>query len=109
MVERNLDLEQFDYDIFYTKFAGHAIKIAQQSLIEKYDIIAVVGGDGTQNEVGQVLLNQPIILASIPTGSGNANARKMQIQLMLKKLFNFINTGKSFKIDACILNGQPFL
>ena len=108
MVERNLDLEQFDYDIFYTKFAGHAIKIAQQSLIEKYDIIAVVGGDGTQNEVGQVLLNQPIILASIPTGSGNANARKMQIPIDVEKAIQLINTGKSFKIDACILNGQPF-
>ncbi|MCO5231053.1 MAG: diacylglycerol kinase family lipid kinase [Chitinophagales bacterium] len=108
MVERNLDLTQFDYDIFYTKFAGHAIKIAQQSLIEKIDIIAVVGGDGTQNEVGQVLLNKATILASIPTGSGNANARKMQIPNDIEKAIQLINTGKVFQIDACILNGQPF-
>ncbi len=108
LVKQNLDLSKFEYDIFYTKFAGHAIKIAQQSLIDKVDIIAVVGGDGTQNEVGQMLLNKPIIMASIPTGSGNANARKLKIPIDVGKAIQLINTGKVFKIDACILNGQPF-
>lgn len=108
MVKQNLDLTKFDYDIYYTKFAGHAIKIAQQSLIDNVDIIAVVGGDGTQNEVGQMLLNKPIVMASIPTGSGNANARKLKIPIDVPKAIQLINTGKVFKIDACILNGQPF-
>ncbi len=108
LVRNNLDLEQFDYDIYETKFAGHAIKIAQQSLIEKIDIVAVVGGDGTQNEVGQVLVGKPVTIASIPTGSGNANARKLKIPINVSKSIQLINTGKIFKIDACILNGQPF-
>lgn len=108
LVKQNLDLTKFEYDIFITKFAGHAIKIAQQSLIEKIDIIAVAGGDGTQNEVGQVLLNTRVIMASIPTGSGNANARKLKIPIDVAKSIQLINTGKAFKIDACILNGQPF-
>ncbi|HPA35190.1 MAG TPA: diacylglycerol kinase family protein [Chitinophagales bacterium] len=108
MVKKNLDLNVFDYDIFYTKFAGHAIKIAQQSLIDKVDIIAVVGGDGTQNEVGQVIVNTPVILASIPTGSGNANARKMGVPINVPQAIRLINIGKAYKIDACFLNGQPF-
>ena len=108
LVKQNLDLSKFDYDIFVTRYAGHAIKIAQQSLIEKIDIIAVAGGDGTQNEVGQVLLNKPVIMASIPTGSGNANARKMKIPIDVAKSIQLINTGKAYKIDALILNGQPF-
>lgn len=108
LVKQNLDLSKFEYDIFVTKYAGHAIKIAQQSLIEKVDIIAVAGGDGTQNEVGQVLLNKPVIMASIPTGSGNANARKLKIPIDVAKSIQLINTGKPFKIDALILNGQPF-
>lgn len=108
IVKQNLDLTKFDYDIFVTKYAGHAIKIAQQSLIENIDILAVAGGDGTQNEVGQMLLNKPIIMASIPTGSGNANARKLQIPIDVAKSIQLINTGKAFKIDALILNGQPF-
>jgi diacylglycerol kinase (ATP) len=108
LVKQNLDLKKFDYDIFITKYAGHAIKIAQQSLIEGIDIVAVAGGDGTQNEVGQVLLNKPIIMASIPTGSGNANARKLKIPIDVAKSIQLINNGKAFKIDALILNGQPF-
>ncbi|HQV78663.1 MAG TPA: diacylglycerol kinase family lipid kinase [Chitinophagales bacterium] len=108
LVRQNLDLSKFDYDIFVTKYAGHAIKIAQQSLIENIDIIAVAGGDGTQNEVGQMLLNKPIIMASIPTGSGNANARKLKIPIDVAKSIQLINTGKALKIDALILNGQPF-
>ena len=108
LVKQHLDLSKFDYDIFVTKYAGHAIKIAQQSLIEKIDIIAVAGGDGTQNEVGQVLLDKPIIMASIPTGSGNANARKLKIPINVAQSIQLINTGKPFKIDALVLNGQPF-
>ncbi len=108
LVKKNLDLQKFDYDIYTTRYAGHAIKIAQQSLIEKVDIIAVAGGDGTQNEVGQVLLNKPVIMASIPTGSGNANARKLNIPIDVAESIQLLNTGKPFKIDALILNGQPF-
>lgn len=108
MVKKHLDLNKFDYDIHVTQFAGHAIKLAQQSLIEKIDIIAVVGGDGTQNEVGQVIMNTPIKLASIPTGSGNANARKLQIPINIAHAIELINTGKVFKIDACLVNHQPF-
>lgn len=108
LVKQHLDLSKFDYDIYYTKYAGHAIKIAQQSLIENIGIIAVAGGDGTQNEVGQVLLNKPAIMASIPTGSGNANARKLKIPIDVAKSIQLINTGKAIKIDALILNGQPF-
>lgn len=108
LVKQHLDLTKFEYDIFVTKYAGHAIKIAQQSLIEEIDIIAVAGGDGTQNEVGQVLLGTSVIMASIPTGSGNANARKLKIPIDVAKSIQLINTGKAFKIDALILNGQPF-
>lgn len=108
MVRRHLDLSRFDYDIQPTRYAGHAIKLAQQCLIEKTDIVAVVGGDGTQNEVGQVLMNHDIVMANIPTGSGNALARKMNIPLHLPDAIDLINTGKPFAIDALLLNGQPF-
>src|ERR1043165_3397526 len=91
MVKKNLDLNKFTYDITPTRYAGHAIKLAQQCLIEGIDIVAVVGGDGTQNEVGQVLMNHDIALANIPTGSGNANARKLHIPLHIPEAIQLIN------------------
>lgn len=108
MVKHHLDLEKYTYDIYPTKYAGHAIKLAQQSLIEEIDIVAVVGGDGTQNEVGQILMNTKVVMANIPTGSGNANARKLGIPLHIPEAIELINTGKVFAIDAIILNEQPF-
>jgi YegS/Rv2252/BmrU family lipid kinase len=108
MVRRHLDLSRFTYDIYKTRYAGHAIKLAQQCLIEEIDIVAVVGGDGTQNEVGQILMNTEVVLANIPTGSGNAIARKLHIPLYIPEAIQLINTGKVFAIDAVILNGQPF-
>ena len=108
MIRHNLDLDRFQYDMYPTRYSGHAIKLAQQCLMEKIDIVAVVGGDGTQNEVGQVLMNTDVIMANIPTGSGNALARKMNIPLHLPESIRIINTGKPFAIDALILNGQPF-
>lgn len=108
MIRQHLDLQRFEYDIWPTRYAGHAIKLAQQCLIEKIDIVAVVGGDGTQNEVGQVLMNTGMIMANIPTGSGNANARKLHIPLHIPEAIELINTGKVFAIDAVILNDQPF-
>jgi YegS/Rv2252/BmrU family lipid kinase len=108
MIKHHLDLERFTYDIYPTRYAGHAIKLAQQCLIEEIDIVAVVGGDGTQNEVGQILMNTDVIMANIPTGSGNANARKLHIPLHIPEAIQLINTGKVFAIDAVILNGQPF-
>ncbi len=108
MIKQNLDLNKFTYDIMPTQYAGHAIKIAQQCLIEEIDIVAVVGGDGTQNEVGQVLMNTGVTMANIPTGSGNANARKLNIPLHIPQAIQLINTGKIFPIDAILLNGQAF-
>jgi YegS/Rv2252/BmrU family lipid kinase len=108
MIRHNLDLTRFDYDVYPTRYSGHAIKLAQQCLMEKIDIVAVVGGDGTQNEVGQVLMNTKVMMANIPTGSGNALARKMHIPLHLPEAIQIINTGKPFAIDAIMLNGQAF-
>ena len=108
LIKKNLDLSKFEYDVFVTKYAGHAIKIAQQSLIDGVDIIAVAGGDGTQNEVGQVIIDTPVILASIPTGSGNANARKLGIPIDYAKSIRLINDGVPLKIDALFLNHQAF-
>lgn len=106
MIKKNLDLDRFSYDMYYTRYAGHAIKLAQQSLIDKVDIIAVVGGDGTQNEVGQVIMNKKVLMANIPTGSGNANARTLGIPLHVPDAIQLINTGKPFAIDALMINGQ---
>ena len=60
-----------------TQYAGHAQKLAKEICAEGFDIIGVVGGDGTCHEVlnGMIENDEPISpktsLALIPAGTGS--------------------------------------
>ena len=64
------------YDIVQTERAGHAATLATQARHDRVDVLAVVGGDGTLNEVVQAYLDPhgvPIAgpdVALIPSGTG---------------------------------------
>lgn len=70
----------FKFDIQYTKYRGHAIDIAQNINISKYDTIACASGDGIPHEVINGLYRRPdrvdafnkLAITQIPCGSGNA-------------------------------------
>jgi diacylglycerol kinase (ATP) len=42
---------RMDYDLVQTEYAGHAIELAQQAVVEGFDAVVAAGGDGTVNEV----------------------------------------------------------
>ena len=47
LVKENLNLNKFQYDIFYTERKKHAIELSQKAVEEKIDVVIAVGGDGT--------------------------------------------------------------
>ncbi|CAI4951893.1 ATV_HP_G0017560.mRNA.1.CDS.1 [Saccharomyces cerevisiae] len=67
-------------EVVYTKYPGHAIEIAREMDIDKYDTIACASGDGIPHEVINGLYQRPdhvkafnnIAITEIPCGSGNA-------------------------------------
>lgn len=67
-------------DIAYTKYACHAIDIARQVDIDKYDTIACASGDGIPYEVMNGLYQREdrakafnkLAITQLPCGSGNA-------------------------------------
>lgn len=84
---------EIESSLFYTKYAGHAEKIAQQ--ISRRDdpitSIIVIGGDGTLHEVMNGLGNNASIPVSfIPGGSGNDFARGCSIKGTSVKILNDI-------------------
>lgn len=109
VIETNLDFNQFEYTIVYTQYAEHASKLAQDALIDSADIIAAVGGDGTVNEVGRVLINSEAVLAIIPVGSGNGLARHLGIPVGLTKAIKALNHAYPVVIDTAKINEKPFL
>lgn len=108
LIDQHLDLSLFDYEITYTKYAKHAIDLSANA-VGKFDIIVAVGGDGSVNEVAKHLINTNVILAIIPTGSGNGLARHLKIPINLKAAILKINALKVKRIDTVKINDYHFL
>ena len=70
-----------EFEIIFTEYAGHARKIASDSVTRSRDIIVAAGGDGTVNEVCSSLVNTRSSFGLIPGGSGNGFARSLGIPL----------------------------
>ena len=83
--------------------------LARQAAEEGYEMVVVVGGDGTVNEAVCGLVNSDVILGIIPTGSGNGISRTLGIPLNLSEACRVIAEGGSRQIDVGLLNGHHFL
>jgi len=81
-----------DVKVKQTKARNHAQSLAQQAVLDDYDVVAVLGGDGTVNEVINGLLSQPNrsayevpILGIIPGGHANVLAHALALPSDSKK------------------------
>jgi len=97
-----------EYDIAYTEYKGHAIKLAEEAVKNDYKTVVAVGGDGTVNEVAQALRNTETALYILPKGSGNGLARHFNIPLNIEKAIEGLNSAKIRTIDTAELNEIPF-
>lgn len=64
-----------DWDIYVTKAAGDARRLAAQAVQSGADAVAVFGGDGTVAEVAAGLIGSQMPLAILPGGTTNATSR----------------------------------
>lgn len=98
-----------EVSIEFTQRAGHASEIAAAHVAKKTDVVAVVGGDGSVNEVGKTLLHSGTTMAIVPTGSGNGLARHLHIPMKLPKSVENVFTGKTITMDAGRIEDHVFL
>ena len=108
LIKKILNKYDFEIEISFTQSQGHATELAQDAVMQEFDIVAAVGGDGTVNEVVRGLINTNTVLTIVPFGSGNGLARHLQIPLNIKKSIEFINTAKIKRIDCGYLNNNLF-
>ena len=64
-----------DVTLAETSRRGHATRLAQSAAREGYDVVVVLGGDGTLNEAANGLAGTTTALATLPGGSTNVFAR----------------------------------
>ena len=72
------------------------------------DTILVAGGDGMVNSIGGALVDTPVALGVIPTGSGNGFARHFGIPLDVEEAIKALSRAKRRSIDVGTANGRPF-
>ena len=103
-----IDPHSFDVHMFMTGYKGHASQIAKDAVEQKVDYVIAVGGDGTINEVGRMLVGTDIIFGIIPNGSGNGLARDLHIPMDHDKAIEIIKENNVRKIDYGIANDNIF-
>ena len=108
-IQTHLDHELFQYDISYTRHKGHGEQLAAEAAKNKYDVVAISGGDGSINEVARGIFGSKTIMAVIPTGSGNGLARHLGIPLRARKAIQLINEFSVVNIDTGFVNGELFV
>ena len=74
MIHKALSTEH-DVTITETSRRGHATRLAQSAARENYDLVVVLGGDGTVNEAANGLAGTETALGVLPGGSTNVFAR----------------------------------
>jgi len=108
LIDQLVDKNMFETEVRYTERAGHASEIAAAAVSENFDYVAAVGGDGTINEIGNVLVNTSATLIIIPAGSGNGLAVKLGVPFLIRQALALINKGRIIEIDAPKANGRYF-
>jgi YegS/Rv2252/BmrU family lipid kinase len=108
-IMQRINNDIFNVSITYTEYAGHAVVISKEAVLNKTDLIVAVGGDGTVNEVASQIVNTDTGLGIVPLGSGNGLARHLRIPLNIEKSIELINNFNFSKIDTGTVNEVFFV
>lgn len=96
-----------EFDLELTKGPGDAANIARKAL-EGFDIIVVVGGDGTINEIIPAMLFSEKPLGIIPAGSGNDFIKSVGVPNKVNKAVDMLLRGDTGLVDVGKINGTYF-
>ncbi len=94
--------------IQYTEKSGDANRLAREAVQQNSQLVVVIGGDGTVNEVGSALVDTDVPMAIIPRGSGNGFARTLRLPPQLEDAAALINDGAISLIDVGQANERYF-
>ncbi len=99
-----LEAKEIEYELFETRYPGHATELAQRLVEEGERRIIILGGDGTISEVVNATVNTEVELGIISVGTGNDLARSLDLPYnKLEKALEVILTGGPTKVGG----GEP--
>jgi diacylglycerol kinase (ATP) len=100
-----------DWDVFITKDAGDAERLAREAASAGVDAVVVYGGDGTVTEAAAGLAGTDVPLAILPGGTANAIALALGIPTGLEEAAALLAGGENSlrQVDMGQTRDQHFL
>jgi YegS/Rv2252/BmrU family lipid kinase len=109
-IRRQLARARIDHDVAETQGPGDAARLARVAFADGVECIAVVGGDGTLNEVCQAYLGsaaEPLPgsdLAIIPSGTGGDFRRTFQLEVDVERAVDRLLNAPVRLVDMGVLS-----
>ena len=114
ILEAAFKRHNLSYEFVQTTRKGHATELAMAAARDGVDTIAVVGGDGTLNEVVQAYIDsagKPVkgpALAMLPSGTGGDFRRTLGLSRNLDEAVEKLARGGSRSVDLGVVTfGKP--
>ncbi len=82
-----------DWEMKLTHKFGDATQFAREAAVLGFDLVAGYGGDGTQMEIANGVMESKVPMAILPGGTGNAMAFELKIPRDLRKAVELICTS----------------
>jgi len=104
--------EGHDLTVVETLYRGHAIDLARDGAASGAQVVVVLGGDGTLNEVANGLVGTDAALAALPGGSTNVFARTIGTARKVKKAAVQVRDAVDRpprRVGLGLVNGRYFL
>ncbi|SER70524.1 lipid kinase, YegS/Rv2252/BmrU family [Gracilibacillus ureilyticus] len=111
MAEDLLTKNDYQFEVLLTEKENDAKRYAEDACAEEIDLLVVMGGDGTINEVINALVtreNRPV-LHVVPLGTVNNFARAVDIPLRPQAALQLIENGVMKNVDVGKVNQQYFV
>lgn len=100
----------WDWQVGITKKFGDARQMALDAARDRYDVIAIYGGDGSVMEAATGLMNTGKPLAIFPGGTGNVFSKELGIPQNLKGACELAVSGPNQvrKVDMGLVDGEQY-
>jgi diacylglycerol kinase (ATP) len=98
--------QQIPFEIVHTNAEGNYFYLHQKIADEKITDVIICGGDGTVNQIANVLQKTSVNIGIIPMGSGNGLAFAAKIPRHVDKALDIIFNGKTKAVDSFYINSK---
>ncbi len=102
----------WEYDWALTEGPGHATDLALSALMQGYQMVVAVGGDGTLHEIingffqNEETAREPSILGLLPSGTGTDFAKMLRIPRSMDEAAKRLRNGRPRAIDLGTISCQ---